>query len=84
MCTLVVVLMCVLSQCVCTHYFYFATSCVFAGLFVYSCGCIVVVEDLHTGSQRQWFGHTEEISTLAVTHDAQVPHTHDIVYTTNI
>jgi len=48
--------------------------CVFAGLFVYSCGCVVVVEDLHTGSQRQWFGHTEEISTLAVTHDAQVPH----------
>ncbi|XP_048030728.1 WD repeat-containing protein 90 isoform X2 [Megalobrama amblycephala] len=42
------------------------------GLFVYSCGCIVVVEDLHTGSQRQWFGHTEEISTLAVTHDAQM------------
>ncbi|XP_051537939.1 WD repeat-containing protein 90 isoform X1 [Myxocyprinus asiaticus] len=41
------------------------------GLFVYSCGCVVVVEDLHTGSQRHWFGHTEEISTLAVTHDAQ-------------
>lgn len=41
------------------------------GLFVYSCGCVVVVEDLHTGSQRQWFGHTEEISTLAVTHNAQ-------------
>ncbi|RXN21814.1 WD repeat-containing 90 [Labeo rohita] len=41
------------------------------GLFVYSCGCVVVVEDLHTGSQKQWFGHTEEISTLAVTHDAQ-------------
>lgn len=47
---------------------------------MYSCGCVVVVEDLHTGSQRQWFGHTEEISTLAVTHDAQVPHTHDLVY----
>ncbi|XP_057178391.1 WD repeat-containing protein 90 isoform X1 [Triplophysa rosa] len=42
------------------------------GLFVYSCGCIVVVEDLHTGSQKHWFGHTEEISTLALTHDAQM------------
>uniref|UniRef100_A0A8C1JFF9 WD repeat domain 90 n=1 Tax=Cyprinus carpio TaxID=7962 RepID=A0A8C1JFF9_CYPCA len=41
------------------------------GLFVYTCGCVVVVEDLHTGSQKQWFGHTEEISTLAITHDAQ-------------
>ncbi|XP_043083053.1 WD repeat-containing protein 90 isoform X2 [Puntigrus tetrazona] len=41
------------------------------GLFVYTCGCVVVVEDLHTGSQKQWLGHTEEISTLAVTHDAQ-------------
>lgn len=40
------------------------------GLFVYTCGCIVIIEDLHTGSQKQWFGHTEEISTLAVTHDA--------------
>nr|XP_055038117.1 WD repeat-containing protein 90 isoform X5 [Misgurnus anguillicaudatus] len=42
------------------------------GLFVYSCGSIVIVEDLHTGSQKHWFGHTEEISTLAVTHDAQM------------
>ncbi|XP_052451971.1 WD repeat-containing protein 90 isoform X2 [Carassius gibelio] len=42
------------------------------GLFVYTCGCVVVVEDLHTGSQKQWFGHTEEISTLAITHDAQM------------
>ncbi|XP_065114825.1 WD repeat-containing protein 90 [Paramisgurnus dabryanus] len=42
------------------------------GLFVYSCGCIVIVEDLHTGSQKHWFGHTEEISTLAITHDAQM------------
>ncbi|KAL0984331.1 hypothetical protein UPYG_G00140070 [Umbra pygmaea] len=41
------------------------------GLFAYSCGCVVVVEDLHTGSQRHWLGHTEEISCLAVTHDAQ-------------
>ncbi|MBN3306420.1 WDR90 protein, partial [Amia calva] len=42
------------------------------GLFAYSCGCVVVVEDLHTGSQKHWLGHTEEISTLAATHDAQV------------
>uniref|UniRef100_A0A8B9L481 WD repeat domain 90 n=1 Tax=Astyanax mexicanus TaxID=7994 RepID=A0A8B9L481_ASTMX len=42
------------------------------GLFVYSCGCVVVVENLHTGSQKHWHGHSEEISTLAVTHDAQM------------
>ncbi|CAB1312292.1 unnamed protein product, partial [Coregonus sp. 'balchen'] len=41
------------------------------GLFAYSCGCVVVVENLHTGSQRHWLGHTEEISSLAVTNDAQ-------------
>ncbi|KAI5105705.1 WD repeat-containing protein 90 [Silurus meridionalis] len=41
------------------------------GLFVYSCGCVVVVENLHNGSQRHWLGHSEEISTLAATHDAQ-------------
>ncbi|XP_030626042.1 WD repeat-containing protein 90 [Chanos chanos] len=41
------------------------------GLFVYSCGCVIVVENLHTGSQRHWLKHTEEISTLTATHDAQ-------------
>ncbi|XP_029102773.1 WD repeat-containing protein 90 isoform X1 [Scleropages formosus] len=41
------------------------------GLFAYSCGCVVVVEDLHTGSQQHWLGHTEEISSLAVSNDAQ-------------
>ncbi|XP_034070605.1 WD repeat-containing protein 90 [Gymnodraco acuticeps] len=41
------------------------------GLFAYSCGCVVVVEYLHTGSQRHLQGHSEEISCLAVTHDAQ-------------
>uniref|UniRef100_A0A3Q4I1F2 WD repeat-containing protein 90 n=1 Tax=Neolamprologus brichardi TaxID=32507 RepID=A0A3Q4I1F2_NEOBR len=41
------------------------------GLFAYSCGCVVVVEDLHTGSQRHLQGHREEISCLAVTNDAQ-------------
>ncbi|TSL82524.1 WD repeat-containing protein 90 [Bagarius yarrelli] len=41
------------------------------GLFVYSCGCVLVLENLHNGSQRHWLGHSEEISTLAVTHDAK-------------
>ncbi|XP_053351396.1 WD repeat-containing protein 90 isoform X2 [Clarias gariepinus] len=41
------------------------------GLFAYSCGCVVVVENLRNGSQKHWLGHSEEISTLAVTHDAQ-------------
>ncbi|XP_041672355.1 WD repeat-containing protein 90 isoform X2 [Cheilinus undulatus] len=41
------------------------------GLFAYSCGCLVVVEYLHTGGQRHLQGHTEEISCLAVTNDAQ-------------
>ncbi|XP_041063040.1 WD repeat-containing protein 90 [Carcharodon carcharias] len=40
-------------------------------LFAYSCGCLVVIEDLHSGSQRHLTGHTEEISTIAVSHDAQ-------------
>ncbi|KAM6407489.1 WD repeat-containing protein 90 [Rhynochetos jubatus] len=42
------------------------------GFFAYSCGCIIVVEDLHSGSQNHWLGHAEEISTLAISHDAQV------------
>ncbi|POI33813.1 hypothetical protein CIB84_002434, partial [Bambusicola thoracicus] len=41
------------------------------GFFAYTCGCIIVVEDLHSGSQNHWLGHVEEISTLAVSHDAQ-------------
>ncbi|XP_067101587.1 WD repeat-containing protein 90 [Osmerus mordax] len=40
------------------------------GLFAYSCGSVVVLENLHTGSQRHWQGHTEEVSTLAVSNDA--------------
>lgn len=43
-----------------------------SGLFAYTCGCVVVVEDLHTGAQRHWLGHSEEVSCLAVTNDAQV------------
>ncbi|CAJ1080870.1 WD repeat-containing protein 90 isoform X1 [Xyrichtys novacula] len=42
------------------------------GLFAYSCGCLVVVECLHTGSQSHLHGHSEEISCLAVTNDAQM------------
>lgn len=42
------------------------------GFFAYTCGCVIVVEDLHSGSQNHWLGHVEEISTLAVSHDAQV------------
>lgn len=42
------------------------------GFFAYTCGCIIVVEDLHSGSQNHWLAHAEEISTLAVSHDAQV------------
>lgn len=41
------------------------------GLFVYSCGCIVVIENLHSGTQKHLLGHDGEISCLAVTHDAQ-------------
>ncbi|XP_036081888.1 WD repeat-containing protein 90 isoform X3 [Rousettus aegyptiacus] len=42
------------------------------GFFAYTCGRLVVVEDLHSGAQQHWFGHPEEISTLALSHDAQV------------
>ncbi|XP_039934861.1 WD repeat-containing protein 90 isoform X5 [Hirundo rustica] len=42
------------------------------GFFAYSCGCVIVVEDLHSGSQKHQLGHAEEISTLALSHHAQV------------
>ncbi|XP_006894964.1 PREDICTED: WD repeat-containing protein 90 [Elephantulus edwardii] len=42
------------------------------GFFAYSCGSLVVVEDLHSGSQQHWPGHPEEVSTLALSHNAQV------------
>ncbi|XP_026171981.1 WD repeat-containing protein 90 isoform X2 [Mastacembelus armatus] len=41
------------------------------GLFAYSCGSVVVVEYLHTGRQKHLKGHSEEISSLAVTNDAR-------------
>ncbi|XP_053813526.1 WD repeat-containing protein 90 isoform X4 [Vidua chalybeata] len=42
------------------------------GFFAYSCGCIIVVEDLHSGFQNHWLGHAEEISTLTLSHHGQV------------
>uniref|UniRef100_A0A8D3BWJ5 WD repeat domain 90 n=1 Tax=Scophthalmus maximus TaxID=52904 RepID=A0A8D3BWJ5_SCOMX len=42
------------------------------GLFAYTCGCVLVVEHLQTGCQRHLQGHSEEISCLAITNDAQV------------
>ncbi|XP_033092258.1 WD repeat-containing protein 90 isoform X3 [Trachypithecus francoisi] len=42
------------------------------GFFAYTCGRLVVVEDLHSGSQQHWPGHPAEISTLALSHSAQV------------
>ncbi|XP_051023389.1 WD repeat-containing protein 90 [Acomys russatus] len=42
------------------------------GFFAYTCGRLVVVEDLHSGTQRHWCGHPQEISTLALNQDGQV------------
>ncbi|XP_073504675.1 WD repeat-containing protein 90 isoform X2 [Phyllobates terribilis] len=42
------------------------------GFFAYTSGCVIVVEDLHSGSQRHWLGHNEEVSTLALSHDATI------------
>ncbi|XP_069124737.1 WD repeat-containing protein 90-like isoform X4 [Argopecten irradians] len=42
------------------------------GLFAYTCGCMVVVEDLNTGEQRHLTGHVEEISTMALQNDCQI------------
>ncbi|XP_055991072.1 WD repeat-containing protein 90 [Sorex fumeus] len=41
------------------------------GFFAYSCGRLLVVEDLHSGAQHHWLGHTKEVSTLALSHNAQ-------------
>lgn len=43
-----------------------------AGFFAYTCGRLVVVEDLHSGTQQHWLGHPQEISTLALNQDGQV------------
>nr|XP_039271031.1 WD repeat-containing protein 90-like [Styela clava] len=42
------------------------------GVFAYSSGCIVVLEDLANGTQRHLTGHSEEISTMALQHDSQI------------
>lgn len=42
------------------------------GLFVYTTGCILIIEDLNTGKQKHLTGHTEEISTIALQNDCQV------------
>lgn len=44
------------------------------GIFAYSSGCTVVLEDLGSGTQKHLTGHSEEISTLAMQHDCQVRH----------
>ncbi|MEQ2158127.1 hypothetical protein GOODEAATRI_009044, partial [Goodea atripinnis] len=46
-------------------------ECLTDRLFAYSCGCVVVVEHLHTGTQRHLQGHSNEISCLAISNDAQ-------------
>nr|XP_006813552.1 PREDICTED: WD repeat-containing protein 90-like [Saccoglossus kowalevskii] len=42
------------------------------GLFAYTSGCIIIIEDLHANTQRHFTGHIEEISCLALQYDAQV------------
>ncbi|XP_065066075.1 WD repeat-containing protein 90-like [Rhopilema esculentum] len=42
------------------------------GLFAYSCGCMVIVEDLTSGKQKHLRYHVEDISTMAVQNDGQV------------
>ena len=42
------------------------------GLFVYVCGCIVVIEDLTTGKQKLLRYHMEDISSLTAQNDGQV------------
>ena len=43
----------------------------YIGLFVYTSGCIIIIEDLHDGKQWHFLGHVEEISTLTLQHDIQ-------------
>ncbi|KAK7003519.1 WD repeat-containing protein 90 [Biomphalaria glabrata] len=40
------------------------------GLFAYTSGCIIIIEDLNTGEQKHLIGHTEEVSCLALRHDS--------------
>ncbi|KAK6171134.1 hypothetical protein SNE40_019389 [Patella caerulea] len=43
-----------------------------SGLFVYTSGCIIIIEDLDTNEQKHLIGQTEEISTLALQHGYQI------------
>ncbi|ESO96709.1 hypothetical protein LOTGIDRAFT_147184, partial [Lottia gigantea] len=52
--------------------FQFFSVNVFVGLFAYTCGSILIIEDLNTSEQRHLQGHTEEISTIALQNDYQV------------
>ncbi|KAK3717349.1 hypothetical protein QZH41_011587, partial [Actinostola sp. cb2023] len=42
------------------------------GLFAYSSGAIIVIEDLHSGVQRHLIGHIEDVSTMTVQNDGLV------------
>lgn len=42
------------------------------GLFAYTCGSIIVLEDLDSSTQTHLLGHLEEISVLALQNDTQV------------
>ncbi|XP_049624801.1 WD repeat-containing protein 90 [Suncus etruscus] len=42
------------------------------GFFAYTSGRLLVVEDLHSGTQHHWLGHADEVSTLALSHSAQL------------
>ncbi|XP_056017616.1 WD repeat-containing protein 90-like isoform X2 [Ostrea edulis] len=42
------------------------------GLFIYTCGAVIIIEDLDSGKQNFLMGHTEEISTVAIQNDSQV------------
>ncbi|CAG5134842.1 unnamed protein product, partial [Candidula unifasciata] len=41
------------------------------GLFAYSSGCVVVIEDLSSGKQQHLHGHQEEVTCLALQYDSQ-------------
>ncbi|XP_035694518.1 WD repeat-containing protein 90-like [Branchiostoma floridae] len=42
------------------------------GVFAYTSGCVVILEDLNSGEQKHLTGHVEEVSTLALQNDCQV------------
>ncbi|XP_077482569.1 WD repeat-containing protein 90 [Stigmatopora argus] len=42
------------------------------GLFAYSCGSVVVLENVNSGRQRHLVGHTDEISCLAISNNAKM------------